>query len=181
MNYAQIRDMDITDGPGIRVGFYVQGCDLYCKGCYNYSIWDFDGGKNWTIETNDYLINLMNKNYIKGLSILGGDPLSVLLRDKREPYMLYELVSKVKEKYKDKTIWLWTGYTFEEIYNFNESPDTRLQEKCKSILDYVDVIVDGRFDKNLKNLNLKFCGSSNQRVIDVKKSLVENKVVLYEE
>ena len=181
MNYAQIRDMDITDGPGIRVGFYVQGCDLYCKGCYNYSIWDFDGGKNWTIETNDYLINLMNKNYIKGLSILGGDPLSVLLRDKREPSMLYELVSKVKEKYKNKTIWLWTGYKFEEIYNFNENLDTRLQEKCKSILDYVDVIVDGRFDKNLKNLNLKFCGSSNQRVIDVKKSLVENKVILYEE
>lgn len=179
MRYAQIRQMDVSDGPYTRVGFYVQGCSHHCKGCYNPETWSYNGGKEWTEETNKLLINLMDKDYIKGLSILGGDPICVYERDKENLFL--SLIKDVKDKYPDKTIWLWTGYLFEEIYNLNTKifNNTELQDICLPLFQYIDVIVDGPYIEREKE-RLKYASSRNQRVIDVKNTIEKNKIVIYE-
>lgn len=164
MKYAQIRRMDISNGEGIRVSLFVQGCNFHCKGCFNPETWDWNGGKEFTQKEFDLLMNLCNKPYIQGLSLLGGECL-----DPKNIDVVTQIAKRFKELYSQKDLWLWTGYTFEDYV------------KDKEITKYVDVIVDGRFIDKLKDFNLKFKGSANQRIINVQESLKQNKVVLWED
>lgn len=164
MKYNKIRRLDISNGPGMRVAIFMQGCTFNCKNCFNPETHDFEQGTDFTDETIEEIIALANKKQIKGLSILGGEPLHP-----KNIEGTTKLAKIFKANYPDKTIWVWTGHLF----------DKDLQDK--EILKYADVIVDGRFVDSKKDLRLKYCGSSNQRVIDVKKSLEAGKVVLYED
>lgn len=163
MRYNKIRKMDISNGPGVRVSIFMQGCTFKCKNCFNPETHDFNGGTEFTNDIIDKVLDLCNKDYIVGLSILGGEPLHP---KNIEGTTL--LAKKFKEKFKDKTIWVWSGFLYDRDL------------KDKEILNYIDVLVDGQFKEELHNPKLKWCGSSNQRVIDVKKSIEENKIVLYE-
>lgn len=162
MRYSKIRKMDIADGPGVRVSVFLQGCDFNCKNCFNPETHDFNGGKELTNEIIDDVINLCGNENVKGLSILGGEPMNPI----NEPAT--EILSKkFKEHYPDKDVWVWSGYSFE---NYLEK---------QPAMKYIDVIVDGQYVDELHNPTLKWRGSSNQRVIDVPKSLKSNKVVLF--
>ena len=163
MRYNKIRKMDISNGPGVRVSIFMQGCTFKCKNCFNPETHDFNGGTEFTNEVIDKVLDLCDKDYIVGLSILGGEPLHP---KNIEGTTL--LAKKFKEKFKDKTIWVWRGLLYDRDL------------KDKEILNYIDVLVDGQFKEELHNPKLKWCGSSNQRVIDVKKSIEENKIILYE-
>ena len=162
MKYNRIRKTDISNGPGIRVSIFMQGCAFHCKGCFNQETWDFSQGNEFTKETIENIINLANMPHIRGLSILGGEPLHPKNIDGTT-----QLAKIFKEKYPDKTIWLWTGFTFDKDINQEE------------ILNYIDVLIDGQFKEELHNPLLKWRGSSNQRGIDVKESLKNKKVILY--
>lgn len=164
MKYASIRQMDISNGPHLRVSLFVQGCSLHCKSCFNQETWDFNGGKEFTQKEFDLLMNLCSNPHIRGLSLLGGEPLHPNNID-----IVTQIAKKFKELYPQKDLWIWTGYTFEDYV------------KDKEITKYADVIVDGRFIEELKNFNLKFRGSSNQRIINVQESLKQNKIVLWED
>lgn len=158
MRYAQIRSMDISNGKGIGVSLFVQGCHFHCKECFNPETWNFDGGKEWTEHTEKYFLALMDKPYIKRISILGGEPFAP------ENYKtVLELCSKIKQEYPDKQIWVYTGYKYEDL-DFSLSTD-------------IDILVDGQFEINNKDLNLQFYGSSNQRIIDVKKTIEQNEII----
>ena len=169
MNYADIKTVDVQDGTGVRVSLYVSGCHFHCKGCHNKEAWDFNYGKKYDEETEKYILDLLDKDYISGLSILGGEPLEPANQE-----VLAELVKKVKEKFPNKTIWCYTGYDFEknvlgEMYKkFDYTPQ---------FLNNIDVIVDGKFVKEKKHVDLKFRGSTNQRKIDVQESLKNNQLV----
>lgn len=163
MKYAQIRKMDITNGEGIGVSLFTQGCPFHCKNCFNPETWDFNKGIEYTKETEDKIIRLLEPIYITRLTILGGEPLI-----ERNIAPLTSLFMKVKEIYPEKKIWLYTGSNFETE-----------KEKYIDLIKYVDIIIDGRYIDKLRNITLKFRGSSNQRVIDVQKSLRENKVILW--
>lgn len=162
MRYNKIRTIDISNGIGIRVSIFVQGCDFHCKGCFNPETWNFDGGKEFTDETLSTLINLCRKFYIKGLSILGGEPLNEKNLDG-----VLQIVKTFKENFPNKDIWLWSGFKFEDIIK---------KEKRKEILKYINYLVDGQFVEKLKSLKLNFRGSSNQRIIDVQESLKINEI-----
>lgn len=169
MRYAQIRSMDISDGPGIRIALYTQGCPIRCEGCHNKSIWEFDGGLDFTEHTIEKLIQLAQSEYVAGLSILGGEPLI-----EQNFAMLTNLCLKFKATYPAKTIWLWTGYTFDKLLTKYAT-----NKQFMALLAQLDVIVDGPFLQKLKDITLAYAGSSNQRVIDVRKSLKKHKVCLY--
>lgn len=147
MRYASIRKMDISNGEGVRVSLFVQGCSFHCKNCFNQETWDFNGGKEFTQKEFDLLMNLCNNPYIRGCSLLGGEPLHP-----NNIETVTQITKTFKELYPQKDIWLWTGYTFEDYV------------KDKEITKYADVIVDGRFVDELKDLSLRFRGSSNQRI-----------------
>jgi len=162
MRYNKIRKMDIADGPGVRVSIFFQGCTFNCKNCFNPNTHDFNGGLEFTDDVINEILNLCDKDFIKGLSILGGEPM--------HPFNIkgtIKLARAFKEKFPEKTIWSWSGYLMENIID-------------KEILNYLDVLVDGQYQDELHNFLLKYCGSSNQRVIDVQASLKENKIVLFE-
>ncbi len=161
MRYNLVRKMDISNGPGVRVSIFMQGCSFHCKNCFNPETWDFNGGKEFTKKTIDEVLDLCDKDYIKGLSILGGEPMNPTNEQGTA-----ELAKAFKEKYPDKNIWMWSGYNFEKDL------------KDKEALKYVDVLVDGQYQDDLHSPTLKWKGSSNQRVIDVQRSLKEHKVVL---
>ena len=161
MRYNQIREMDISNGPGVRVSIFMQGCHFHCKNCFNKETWDFEGGEEFTEDTIKKVLQLSNKEYIKGLSILGGEPM--------HPNNIEgttKLAKAFKEEYPDKTIWVWSGYRFDEDL------------KDKEVLNYIDVLVDGTYKDELHNPTLKWKGSSNQRVIDVSKSLMQKEIIL---
>ena len=158
MRYASIRDLDISNGNDIGVALFTQGCHFHCKNCFNKSTCDFDGGKEFTKETCDKFMKLVNRPFIKRVSILGGEPLAKENVDD---------VCNILKQIKDKQIWVYTGHTFETVKNYD-------------IMKYIDYLVDGQYVDELRDLRLKFRGSSNQRIIDVQKSLKENKVILYE-
>lgn len=164
MHYNKIRKMDISNGPGVRVSIFFQGCHFHCKGCFNPETWDFDGGKEFNEEVINHIIDLCSNEVITGLSILGGEPLNPKNIDGTTL-----LAKTFKEKLPNKTIWLWSGYLFDEYIH------------DKEIVNYVDVIVDGQFHIEEFNSMLNYRGSVNQRVIDVQKSIKNKKVVLYEE
>ncbi len=154
MNYATIKPCDIADGEGVRVGLYVSGCTRMCKGCHNQEAQDFNYGAPYTNATKDTVLELVGRQYCSGLSILGGEPMEVKNRDE-----VIELCKEVKEKFPEKDIWMWTGYTYEELLD---------DDTAKDIFKYIDYVVDGPFVEELKDISLKFRGSSNQRIIKVK-------------
>lgn len=163
MNYADIKTIDIQDGEGVRVSIYVSGCHFHCKGCHNQEAWDFNYGKKFEDSTIDYILDLMNHDYIAGLSILGGEPLEPVNQQG-----LVKLVEKVKAKYPEKTIWCYTGYDFEkDVLNKMYKEFTYTQDLLKNI----DIMVDGEFEEQNKIVDLKFRGSTNQKKIDVQASL----------
>lgn len=166
MRYALIRKMDISNGPGVGVSLFVQGCHLHCKGCFNSTAWDFNGGKEWNDDVKQKFLELASRPYIKRISILGGEPLSP-----ENSYDIYELIVEIKDKLPDKVIWLYTGYLFE--YAINNQSNRKILELC-------DVVVDDRYVEELKDIGLPWRGSSNQRVIDVQETLKQNKIVLYD-
>ena len=153
MHYNKIRKMDISNGPGVRVAIFFQGCTHHCDGCFNQNTWDFKGGKEFTKELQDKFINACKKPYITGISLLGGEPL-------QQPHDEIKAFLK-RLKTLNKTIYVWSGSTFEELIN---SP-------YKDCLQYIDFLIDGKFDKNLQDFRLHLRGSSNQRIIDVKTTL----------
>jgi anaerobic ribonucleoside-triphosphate reductase activating protein len=157
--------MDISNGPGIRVSVFMQGCAFNCPNCFNPETHDFKGGKEFTTEEVERIITLANKDQIRGLSILGGEPLHPKNIESVTMFAEY-----FKHKYPEKDIWLWSGFRYEDL----------LKENVK-IFDYIDVLVDGQFKEELKDLRLKYCGSQNQRVIDIKESIKQNELVLYKE
>ena len=163
MRYNKIRKMDIANGPGVRVSIFMQGCEFHCKNCFNQETWGFDGGEEFTDETIKKVLNACDNEYIEGLSILGGEPMHP-----KNIEGTTKLAKAFKEKFPNKTLWAWSGFTFEKYL------------KDKLVLNYVDVLVDGQYVDELHNPTLKWKGSSNQRVIDVKKSLKKNKVILFE-
>jgi len=163
MRYAQIREYDVANGTGVRVSFFVTGCSHNCFNCFNKEYQDFSFGDEWTDETTRKIIKYLDKDHIRGLSILGGEPFQSAVD-------LKNILVDIKKEI-DKDIWVWSGYTFEEIL---EDRDRRL------LLEEIDVLVDGRFVQKLKDLTLKFRGSSNQRIIDVKKSLQKDELILYD-
>lgn len=161
MKYLNILDCDIVDGNGIRVSLFVSGCSHHCKGCHNPESWDAFNGKEFTQETVDKLLTLLDRDYVDGITLTGGDPLMLGNR-----YEVTKLCKLLKEKFPNKTIWLYTGYEFEEI-------------EALEVLQYIDVLVDGPFKLDLRDISLAFKGSSNQRVIDVQKTLKNGNIVLY--
>ena len=164
MKYAQIREMDVTNGNGIGVALFTQGCPYHCKNCFNPETWDFNKGTNWTKETENKIIELLKPEYITRLTILGGEP---LIERNIEP--LTALLKRVKSVYPDKQVWLYTGGDFEVLEGLYEE-----------IFQYIDILIDGRYIDDLRDYKLKWRGSSNQRVIDVQKSLKEGEIILYE-
>lgn len=164
MRYNKIRKMDISNGPGIRVSIFMQGCAFNCKNCFNPETHDFNGGEEFTDKTIERIISLCANENVVGLSILGGEPMHPNNIDGT-----MRLAKAFKEKYPDKTVWAWTGYLFDEYLS------------DKEVCRYLDVVVDGQYVEELHNPSLKWKGSSNQRVINVQKSLEEGKVVLLEE
>ncbi len=175
MRYSQIRDMDISNGDGIGVALFVQGCHFHCDGCFNKETWDFGGGKLWTKEQEDLIIELLNKPYITRLSILGGEPLEQLnLRD------LYSLLRRVVATYYNtKEIWLYTGYDYTSFFGNTENEDR--SRMVREIFWMCDYVVDGQFIQDQASVDLQFCGSRNQRVINVPlTSNRVNKIKLYE-
>ena len=165
MRYNKIRKMDISNGPGVRVSIFVQGCTFNCKECFNPETHDFNSGEDFTTIEVDKIMQLANKNYIDGLSVLGGEPLHP--KNIESVSMLCEYF---KYKYPDKTIWVWTGFKYEDILK---------RKNNYNIFNYIDVLVDGQFEIQNKDIRLKYCGSSNQRVIDVQKTLLEGDIVLW--
>ena len=162
MRYNLIRKMDISNGPGVRVSIFMQGCAFHCKNCFNSETWDFNGGNEFTDETIDKVLELCGEDYVKGLSILGGEPMHPNNIDGTT-----RLAKAFKEKYPNKNLWIWSGFLFEQL-------------KDKEVLKYVDVLVDGQYKDELHDPRLKWKGSSNQRVIDIQKTLKQNKIVITE-
>lgn len=210
MRYSQIRSMDISNGKGVGCSLFVQGCEFHCKNCFNHDTWDFNGGKEWTDYTKKKFLQLVDRPYIKRVSILGGEPLAEpnlegvldLVTEIRKIYptktldivrtgvtnhnILSRKTEEIRVSFPEKSIWLYTGYTWEELFNTSYSKDyicTTTTDKDaiyrQQIIRNVDVLVDGRYIDSQRDVTLKWRGSSNQRVIDVKKSLQKCKVSLW--
>ena len=171
MNYAEIKKTDIANGEGVRVSLFVSGCRRHCKNCFNKVTWDFSYGKPFTEETEEELLAALSPNYIAGLTLLGGDPM-----EPENQRALLPFVRKVRERLPEKNIWCYTGYNYANGAIEEEQANC---EVTKELISLFDVLVDGRFVEELKDIRLKFRGSSNQRVIDVKRSLESGNVVLY--
>lgn len=214
MRYAQIRSMDISNGEGVGISLFVQGCDRHCFNCFNSETWDFNGGKEWTEETKNKFMELIDRPYIRRISILGGEPLAEqnlddvlsLIKEIREKYPISqnpnsenigksriledENSKEIRISFPEKSIWLYTGFQWNYIMNYQpvetddfdyieESYNDRLMEKRKQIISLCNVVVDGEYIDEQKDLTLAYRGSKNQHVIDVKQSLAQNKMVLY--
>ncbi len=169
MNYADIKKIDVANGEGVRVSVFVSGCNHHCKGCFNQCAWDFNYGKKFTEKEEQQIIDYMNHDYISGLSLLGGEPL-----EPKNQEGLLPLVKKVKEKFPDKNIWCYTGFDFEKDVVGKMAKNN---ETTRELLKYIDIIVDGKFEEDKKDLKLQFRGSSNQKIVDVKKSLQTGQIV----
>lgn len=163
MKYNLIRKMDISNGPGVRVSIFMQGCSFHCKNCFNTETWDFEAGNDFNENTINEVLDLCGQSHIKGLSILGGEPLHP-----KNIEGTTKLAKAFKEKYPNKNIWVWSGFKFDEDL------------KDKEILNYIDVLVDGQYKDELHDFTLKWRGSSNQRVIDVQKSLKDGRIITTE-
>jgi len=173
LHYATIKNCDIANGPGVRVSLFVSGCTHRCKGCFNEVAWDFEYGQPFTQETIDYILSLLAPSYVKGLTLLGGEPF-----EPQNQGPIVELLRQIKGKYPEKSIWAFSGYLFDkDILSWRLGP----REITQEYLSYLDVLVDGPFVESKKDLMLRFRGSSNQRIIDVPQSLQKGTVVLWED
>ena len=173
MNYAQIKNNDIANGPGIRVSLFVSGCTHRCPGCFNEEAWDFSYGKPFTQETVDMILGMLAPDRVRGLTLLGGEPF-----EPQNQGPVLELLRQIKSRYPDKSIWAFSGYLFDRDILSGRLGD---REVTMEYLSYLDVLVDGPFVMAKKDLNLRFRGSSNQRLIDVPASLREGTVVLWKD
>lgn len=173
MNYATIKNCDIANGPGVRVSLFVSGCTHRCKGCFNEVAWDFNYGQPFTQDTVNEILQMLAPDYVKGITLLGGEP----FEPQNQPAIL-DLLRQIKIQYPEKSVWAFSGYLFEkDILGGKLGP----WEITEEILRYLDVLVDGPFIEAQKDLNLRFRGSSNQRIIYVPASLREGKIVLWED
>lgn len=170
MNYANIKPHDTANGYGIRVSLFVSGCTHHCKECFNPETWDFRYGKPYTQETEDEIISLLKKDYIRGLSLLGGEPM-----EKVNQVEIVKLLRRVKKELPEKDVWCYSGYTLDKDILPKEGKVHI--DVTDEIVSYLDVLVDGEFVVELKDLRLKFRGSKNQRLIDVKNTLKQGKIV----
>jgi anaerobic ribonucleoside-triphosphate reductase activating protein len=171
--YATIKNCDIANGPGVRISLFVSGCTHKCKGCFNEVAWDFEYGQPFTQETVDYILSLLAPAYVKGLTLLGGEP----FEPQNQPAIV-DLLRQVKAKYPEKSIWAFSGYLFDRDMLSGRLGDPAV---LKEFLSYLDVLVDGPFVESKKDLTLRFRGSSNQRLIDVPASLSSGTVVLWQD
>ena len=170
MYYATIKPRDIANGPGVRVSLFVSGCTHHCPGCFNAEAWDFDYGKPFDEAVIDELLALLEPDYVKGLSLLGGEPF-----EPQNQRALVEFLRKVREKYPTKTVWCYSGYTLEQLRG-----ESRARcEVTDEMLSMIDVLVDGRFVMEKKNIRLRFRGSENQRLIDLNKTREAGEIVLW--
>ena len=173
MNFGEIKNCDIANGLGCRVSLFVSGCTHHCKGCFNAQTWDFNFGEKFTEKTENYILDLLKPSYIRGLSLLGGEPF-----EPENQKVLLPFLKKVKSLFPDKTVWCYSGYLFEEIVGEKKARCTT--DISKDMLSLIDVLVDGKFVESQKDIRLKFRGSSNQRIIDVQNSLKDGKIVDFE-
>ena len=173
MYYATIKNCDIANGPGVRISLFVSGCTHKCKGCFNEVAWDFEYGQPFTQETVDYILSLLAPAYVKGLTLLGGEP----FEPQNQPAIV-DLLRQVKAKYPEKSIWAFSGYLFDRDMLSGRLGDSAV---LNEFLGYLDVLVDGPFVESKKDLTLRFRGSSNQRLIDVPASLSSGTVVLWQD
>lgn len=175
MKYAKIRKCDVANGPGVRVSLFVSGCNHHCKNCFNPEAWDFNYGQDFTNKEEQEIIEYLKPEYITGLTLLGGEPFEKVNQEGLAPF-----IKKVKQTYPDKKIWCYTGFNFDKQI-LGQMVKEENREETKEMLENIDYIVDGKFVEELKDPKLKFRGSSNQRIIDVKKSLEKNEVILWDE
>lgn len=173
MHYGEIKDCDIANGQGVRVTLFVSGCTNHCKNCFQPQTWDFDYGNPFTEETENHIINLLKKDYIHGLTVLGGEPFEPANQKDLLPFL-----KKVRELFPQKSIWAYTGFTYEELKTDGTHPRCR---ETDSILSLIDVLIDGRFIEEKKNLSLQFRGSENQRIIDIQKTLKNDTITLWDD
>ena len=173
MNYATIKWTDIANGEGVRVSLFVSGCTHRCKNCFNEVAWDFSYGEPFDEGVQDKILAELNSDFIAGLSLLGGEPL-----EPQNQLALYPFIQRVKEQFPNKTIWCYTGFVLDEKTGVLTAK-TKNTPCTKDLISMFDVLVDGPFVEELKDIRLKFRGSSNQRVIDVKKTLETKQCVLY--
>ena len=181
MRFASMRNLDISNGEGVGVSLFVQGCDRHCFNCFNPDTWDFNGGKEWTEETKNKFIKLIDRPYINRISVLGGEPLAEQNLDE-----VLSLIKEIRISFPEKSIWLYTGYNFDLLNSkYNEYKYTPFAANADEwltrweIISNINVLVDGEYIDEQKDLTLKWRGSKNQRVIDAKQSRVQNKVILY--
>lgn len=165
MNFMDIKTLDIANGPGCRISLFVSGCRRHCKECFNPESWDFNHGEEFTDEVADKIIDLLKPEYINGLSILGGEPF-----EPENQVALLPFLKKVRDTYPDLSIWMYTGYKIEDLYKDNQA---------RELLGLIDVLVDGEFLIEHKNITLQYCGSTNQRVINVKETLKSCGIMVY--
>lgn len=171
MNYGEIKKYDIANGIGVRTSLFVSGCRHHCKGCFNPETWSFEYGKTYTKETENDIVSSLAPYYISGLTVLGGEPF-----EPENQATVVGLLKRVKEEYKDKNIWVYSGYLFEEL--IGKIPSHARCEVTDEMLSYIDILVDGEFVEVKKDISLHFRGSSNQRIIDVKKTLETGEISL---
>ena len=172
MNYAEIKKCDVANGPGVRVSLFVSGCTHHCKECFNKETWDFQFGKPFTQDTIDEILKLLSPDYIKGITLLGGEPMEQVNQQGLLP-----LLRQIREKLPDKSVWCFTGYDYEKDVLARMVPEW---EETKEFLSYLDVLVDGEFKIEQKDLGLIFKGSANQRTILVQESLREGHIVYWD-
>lgn len=172
MNYATVKTHDVANGPGVRVSLFVSGCTHRCKGCFNAEAWDFGYGEPFTGAVADKIIAALSPDYIKGFSLLGGEPFEPCNQAALAP-----LLERIKKEYPDKTVWCYSGYDFEKDIRAHRLGDSEVTDR---MLACIDVLVDGEFVEDLKDLSLRFRGSSNQRIINVPDSLACGEVVMWE-
>ena len=183
MRFASMRNLDISNGEGVGVSIFVQGCDRHCFNCFNSETWDFNGGKEWTEETKNKFIKLIDRPYINRISVLGGEPLAEQNLDE-----VLSLIKEIRISFPKKTIWLYTGFEWNSLMSKICQPTfpdkdfehiIEIHKKRKEIISLCNIVIDGEYIDEQRDITLKWRGSSNQRVIDVKQSLAQNKIVLY--
>lgn len=174
MNYSEIKTTDIANGEGVRTSLFVSGCRHQCKNCFNEVTWDFGNGELFTEETMEYIFKTIEPDYVNGISLLGGEPF-----EPENQKVLLPFLVMLRERFPNKDVWCYTGFTFEQIIGKSEPKSRSATDIAPEMLSLIDVLVDGPYVDAMHDIRLKFRGSSNQRVIDIKKSIEQKKVVLY--
>lgn len=172
MHYAELKNYDTANGIGVRVSLFVSGCTNHCKNCFQPETWDFSYGAEFTEETAEKILEMMKPDYIKGLTVLGGEPF-----EPENQRGLLPFIKKIREEFPEKSVWVYTGFTMEELRAEGTHSHCDVTEE---LLSLIDILVDGRFEEDKKDLTLRFRGSSNQRIIDMKSTLESNEIILWD-